>query len=189
VNYFLLGPSGVGKTRFGDWLEAERKYHHMRVDNGDQDSELGKEPTLLKLWMQGNPKSPFETSPSFIELAEPFSNELQKCAQANGKKNGCVLTFWSYIVFAPSEIDALAKHNIVVKYLYGPKEKCIDAAFSRDAAKWSHDKDRARAHWCEHNKTYQRMGGPGLSSYRADVFKPSGDRLSPEEIVARLAID
>ena len=43
--------------------------------------------------MQGNPKI-FETSPLFLEVAEPFSDELQKCAEANGKESGCVLTFW-----------------------------------------------------------------------------------------------
>ena len=122
MHYFLLGPSGVGKTRFGNWLEGKpkRPYHHIRVDNGDQGSELQKELRLWKLWMQGNPKI-FETSPLFLEVAGPFSDELQKCAEANGKENGCVLTFWSYTVFGPSEIDSLAKHNITVRYLYGPK--------------------------------------------------------------------
>ena len=49
MHYFLLGPSGVGKTRFGNWLEGKRKrpYDHIRVDNGDQGSELQKE---LRLW-------------------------------------------------------------------------------------------------------------------------------------------
>jgi hypothetical protein len=50
MHYFLLGPSGVGKTWFGDWLAANRHYHHIRVDNGDQGSELQKEPGLWGLW-------------------------------------------------------------------------------------------------------------------------------------------
>jgi hypothetical protein len=119
MHYFLLGPSGVGKTWFGNWLEANLRYHHIRVDNGD-DSELPQEPRLWELWKQGNPKI-IETAPSFIDLAGLFSDELLKCAKANRKK-GCVLTFWSYTVFAPGEIDSLARHNISVKYLYGPKE-------------------------------------------------------------------
>ena len=36
-------------------------------------------------------------------------------------------------MFGPSEIDSLAKHNITVRYLYGPKEKCIEAAVSRES--------------------------------------------------------
>jgi hypothetical protein len=186
MHYFLLGPSGVGKTWFGNWLEAERGYHHIRVDDGDRGSELQKEPRLWRSWNRGDHRV-FEASPTFIEVAAPFSDGLQKCAETKGKK-GCVLTFWSYTVFPPKDIDVLAKHNIVVRYLYGPKEKCIDAAFTRDTAKWSHDEDRARAHWCEHNKTYQRMGGPGLSDYRADIIEPSGKRLSGEEIAGPLRI-
>ena len=187
MHYFLLGPSGVGKTYFGNWLEANRQYHHIRVDNGDHGSELQREKRLWSLWQQGNPKTPFETSPLFIQLGAQFSDELQRCAERNGKDD-CVLTFWSYTVFAPSEIEALAGYNIVVRYLYGPKEKCIDSAFGRDAEKWSHDKGQARAHWCKHNKTHQRMGGPGLSDYRADIIEPAGSRLSGEEIAQLLNI-
>jgi hypothetical protein len=183
MHYFLLGPSGVGKTRFGNWLEANLRYHHIRVDNGDG-SELSQEPRLWELWKRGNPKI-IETAPSFIDVAGLFSDELQKCADANGKK-GCVLTFWSYTVFPPNEIDSLAKHNIAVKYLYGPKENCIEAAISREAANGRADRDRA--HWCTHNRTYQRMGGPGLSSYRADIITSSGERLSGEKISEILKI-
>ena len=188
MHYFLHGPSGVGKTRFGNWLEGNRKYHyhHIRVDNGDQESELRKEERLWELWKRGNPKI-IETAPSFIDVAGPFSEELQKCAEANGKK-GCVLTFWSYTVFAPNEIDSLAKHhNIAVKYLYGPKENCIEAAVSREAANGHPERDRA--YWCQHNRTYQRIGGPGLSSYRTDIIKPSGGWLTENEIVDLLKIE
>jgi hypothetical protein len=97
MHYFLLGPSGVGKTWLGNWLEAKRQFHHIRVDNGDQDSELLKEEKLWELWRQGNPEI-IVASPSFIPLAGRFSDELQKCATINGKK-GCLLTFWSSIVF------------------------------------------------------------------------------------------
>ena len=187
MHYFLLGPSGAGKPFLGNWLAANRQFHHIQVDNGDDHSELEqKEPTLWKLWVQGNPKTPFETSPLFIDVANKFSDELQKCAKANSKPAGCVLTFWSYTVFGPSEINALAKHNIAVRYLYGPKEKCIEAAFGRDPAKWSQDEAPARAHWCQHNQTYQRIGGPGLSECRVDAFQPSGDRRSEFEIAAEL---
>ena len=88
MHYFLLGPSGVGKTWFGDWLAANRHYHHIRVDNGDQGNELLKEPRLWDLWMRGNHKI-FETAPTFIDVAGPFGDELQKCAETNGKKRLC----------------------------------------------------------------------------------------------------
>lgn len=188
MHYFLLGPSGVGKTHFGNWLEIERGYHHIRVDNGEGNELQEQEPRLWKLWVRGNPKTPFETSPLFLEVAGSFSDELKKCAEAHGKESGCVLTFWSYTVFGPGEINSLAKHSIIVRYLYGSEEKCIEDSFIRDAAKWSHDKVRARAHWCKHNRTYQRMGGPGLAEYRVDVIEPSGRRLNETEIADLLKI-
>jgi hypothetical protein len=89
-------------------------------------------------------------------------------------------------VFPPKDIDALAKRNITVRYLYGPKENCIEAAVGREAANGHPERDGA--HWCRHNRTYQRIGGPGLSSYRADIFKPSGERLGGEEIADLLKI-
>jgi hypothetical protein len=187
MHYFLLGPSGVGKTHFGNWLEAKRGYHHIRVDDGDQGSQLQREePTLWALWQRGHHRA-YEASPTFVEVAAPFRDGLRKCAETKGKK-GCVLTFWSYTVFPPNDIDALVKHDITVKYLYGPKEECIAAAFSRDAAKWSHDKGQARAHWCQYNPTYQRIGGPGLAEYRVDIFEPSGERLSEVEIAGLMSI-
>ena len=40
MHYFLLGPSGVGKTTFADRLQANRNYHHIAVDRGDQPNGL-----------------------------------------------------------------------------------------------------------------------------------------------------
>jgi hypothetical protein len=41
----------------------------------------------------------------------------------------------------------------------------------------------------KHNRTYQRIGGPGLPSYRADIIKPSDEWLTENEIVALLKIE
>jgi hypothetical protein len=171
MHYFLLGPSGVGKTRFGNWLEANRQYFHLAVDRGDPPNNGLKAEGLWDLWgvlLQGNPA--------------PFARALQERAKTEGKK-GCVLTFYSVDVFAPDEIDRLAKHDIAVWYLYGPKEFCIEAYVSRE-----NHPDKDRAFWCQNNRTYQRMGGPGLSSYRADIIEPSGKRLTEEEIAELLKI-
>jgi hypothetical protein len=170
MHYFLLGPSGVGKTTFGDWLQAQRQYLHIAVDRGDEVDCLTAE-GLIESWhklTQGDPA--------------PFASALQDRAEANGKK-GCALTFWSVVFCEPHVIEALAKHDIAVWYLYGPKELCIGAFIGRE-----NRPDRDRAFWCKNNKTYQRMGGPGLSSYRADIIEPSGRRLGGEEIAGLLRI-
>jgi hypothetical protein len=169
MHYFLLGPSGVGKTTFGDWLQENLQYLHVAVDRGDKPNGLIAE-GLTESWrklLQGDPA--------------PFARELHE--RAKGKK-GCVLTFYSVDIFAPDEIDRLAEHNIAVWYLYGPKEFCIEAYVGRE-----NRPDRDRAFWCQNNRTYQRMGGPGLSSYRADIIKSSGERLTGSEIAKLLKIE
>jgi hypothetical protein len=49
MHYLLLGPSGVGKTMFGNWLEANRQYDHLAVDRGDETDGLTAE-GLIALW-------------------------------------------------------------------------------------------------------------------------------------------
>jgi|HubBroStandDraft_6_1064221.scaffolds.fasta_scaffold45863_5 adenylate kinase family enzyme len=49
MHYFLLGPSGVGKTTFGDWLQDNCQYLHIPVDRGDRDNGLVTE-GLIELW-------------------------------------------------------------------------------------------------------------------------------------------
>jgi hypothetical protein len=167
MHYFLLGPSGVGKTTFGNWLQDNRQYLHIPADRGDGYGGLVAE-RLWGLWIklkQGDPK--------------PFADELQ--ARAKGK-NGSVLSFPSAEFFEPKQIDNLAAYDIAVRYLYGPKEACM-AEYNRRENRQVGDRI-----WCQWNRNYQRMGGPGLSEYRADIIEASGKRLSGEEIAGLLKI-
>src|SRR5262245_55884084 len=109
MHYFLLGPSGVGKTTFGDWLEANRQYSHLAVDRGNQTDGLTAE-GLIGLWN------------NLLPDPAPFARKLQERAQTEGKK-GCVLTFPSITFFVLGWIDHVANHDMAVRYLYGPKEK------------------------------------------------------------------
>ena len=119
MHYFLFGPSGVGKTRFGDWLQDNLQYLNIPVDRGDQDNGLITE-GLIELWnklLEGDPA--------------PFSGELQGRAESKGEK-GCVLAFYSVDFLAPYAIGRLAKHDIAGRYLYGPKESCIESYVRRE---------------------------------------------------------
>jgi hypothetical protein len=170
MHYFLLGPSGVGKTTFGDWLHIYREYLHIAIDCGDTDGMIAE--GLAEPWAklrQGDPA--------------PFTLELQERAKAKGMK-GCVLTFWSVIFISPDTIGWLAKYDIAVRYLYGPKELCIQSFVRREARP-----DRNRAFWSENNKSYEAMGGLELAPYRANVIKPSGERLTGSEIAKLLKIE
>ena len=147
MHYFLLGPSGVGKTTFGDWLQDNRQYLHIPVDRGDQDNGLVTE-GLIELWNK------------LLEGAPPFNSELEDRARTKGE-NGCVLTFYSVDFLTPHAIDRLAKDNIAVWYLYGPKELCIESYVRRE-----NRPDRDRAFWCQNNRLYEKDGrsrvGPAL---------------------------
>ena len=128
MHYFLLGPSGVGKTWFGNWLQDEREYLHILIDRPDGKDGL-KEEGLDELWNKG--------------LAA-FAGELQNRAETEGK-NGCVLTVPSVNVFQVEFIDQLARHGIEVRYLYCPKEKCVEAFIDREE-RAGQSRLRARRH-------------------------------------------
>jgi hypothetical protein len=168
----LLGPSGVGKTTFGDWLGANRRfrYLHIDIDGGGKTDVLTAE-GLKESWgklERGDPA--------------PVARKLQDRAKAKGEQD-CVLTFPSVTFFGPWWIDHLAKHNIGVRYLYGPKELCIEEYVLREP-------DRDRAFWSTNNEeNYKKIGAPELTPYRADIIKPSGERLSCEEIAELLKIE
>ena len=90
MHYFLLGPSGVGKTRFANWLRANRGYLHIPIDRGDQGNGLIAE-GLVDLWKELNDGNP-----------APFARELDKRAKA-ANKAGCVLDFLERLFFRPKE--------------------------------------------------------------------------------------
>ena len=172
MHYFLLGPSGVGKTTFGDWLGANRRfrYLHIDVDGAGKTDALTAE-GLKESWdklAQGDPA--------------PLARKLQNLAKAKGE-DGCVLTFPSVTHFGIWWIHLLGKHNIAVRYLYGPKELCIEEYVLREP-------DRDRAFWSTNNdEIYEKVGASELIPYRADIIRPSGERLSLEEIAKLLKIE
>ncbi len=171
MHYFLLGPSGVGKTWFGNWLQDERGYLHILIDRPDGKDGL-KEEGLEESWKEG-----------FAAFAE----ELQSRAETEDK-NGCVLTVPSVNVFPVEIIGQLAGHGIGVRYLYGPKEKCIEEFVNREKREGHPERDRN--FWSTNNEPYYgQIGAPELAPYRGDVITPSGARLSGEEIAKLLNIE
>jgi hypothetical protein len=174
MHCFLLGPSGVGKTRFANWLRANRGYLHIPIDRGDQGNGLIEE-GLVDLWKELNDGNP-----------APFARELNKRANA-AKKTSCVLDFWSVCFFDRKNIDDVAKHGIAIRYLYGPKENCIRAFVDRETK--NNHPDRDRTFWFTYNTLYDKMGGSDLDLYRVNVFKPSGKRLRGKQIADILEIE
>jgi hypothetical protein len=99
-------------------------------------------------------------------------------AETEGKI-GCVLTVPSVNVFQVEFIDQLAGHGIGVRYLYGPKEKCIEAFIDREKREGHAERDRD--FWSTNNEPYyEEMGAPEMTPYRADIInvRRSADWMS-----------
>jgi hypothetical protein len=172
MHYFLLGPSGVGKTCFGNWLQDNRKYLHIPIDRGDEGSGWELE-GFKELWEK--------------EDLSPFASELDNRAKTS-RKDGCVLTFPSVDFLDSHSIVTLAGYSIAVRYLYGDKEKCIEAFVNREKAAGHPERDRA--FWSTNNEdNYRKIAGDELKDYRADIINASGKRLSGEKIAKILKIE
>ena len=79
MHYLLLGPSGVGKTTFGDWLGANRgfRYLHIDVDGGGKTDALTAE-GLKESWDKLAQKDP-----------APFARKLQNLAKLKARTGVC----------------------------------------------------------------------------------------------------
>jgi len=172
MHYFLSGPSGIGKTRFGNWL-ANHGYDHVLVDPGDGSFRLPQE--LVDPWQRRD--------------FEGIANELDNRAKAQDKTKGCVLTFRSVDFFPLIVIELCAEHGIAVRYLYGDKEKCFESYAERETRD-GRPVNARRDFWERFNNVnYVKIGALELKDYRVDVFNRSGTRRSEEEIAELLKIE
>jgi hypothetical protein len=169
MHFFIFGPSGVGKTTFGDWI-GKRKYRHIPIDRGGRGNGLEADCLVHQFnqLLQGNPVA--------------FVRELDARAKAAGKL-GCVLTFWSTYCWGPG-VAYLGTHGIAVWYLYAPKEWCIEAAHRRETE--DGHPCRGRSHWCKYNQTYDRMGEHDLAPHRVDVLDAAGNYLPSAKIARKM---
>jgi hypothetical protein len=168
MHYFIFGPSGVGKTSFGKFLQRTGIYRHIPIDLGlDGDGMVSA--GLKEAWDR------FCTGD-----IGPFIQQLDALA---GGTRGCVLTFNSYFVYSRDIVEALAPHSIAVRYLYAPKEHCINAYLKRERRKGG-DPRASREFWESNNKTYEAMCGDALAPYRVDVITPAGN-YRPRSRIAR----
>lgn len=169
--WFILGPSGVGKSSFGEYMAQAKNWLHLEIDqfpNGDGiDIHNLREP-----WNR------------FFFNKDPSASvaELTRRITSPGRA-GCVATFPGGLVLSPEHIRVCRK-SIGIFYLYGSAAQCINAFLDRE-------KETGRRlsfeHWVTNNyKTYLKMSAPGFEHNRVHVFTHMGKRRSHYDIFSEL---
>ena len=175
-HYFILGPSGVGKTTLGDFIADHQKYLHLRIDTGVAGEDGIDVERLRKQWdillRTGN--------------FDPLVQELDKRA-LDAEKVGCILTFSSCLIFSKEGIALAESNNVLVRYLYGPRDKCIEAFISREVKNGHPERDEN--FWLQVNPYYHDIGQPAFARYRIQVFDNFGNHLSCKEVAELMGVN
>lgn len=166
---FVLGPSGVGKSKFGEYLSKQHRWLHLEIDqypNGDG----------IDIHNLRGPWDLFCKSKNSADLAV----ELRKRAKDRHRK-GCVLSFPSGVVLPPEHISAAEKESIRVTYLYGSAAHCINAFLERERESGH---NLGVDHWLTNNReTYLVMSRPEFERYRTHVFTIRGKHRSHANVL------
>jgi len=175
-HYFILGPSGVGKTTFGDFVAQRGKYLHLKIDTGIEGENGIDVEGIRDQW------DILASEHDFVPLALKLNRRA-----ADAAVQGCILTFPSGIVFDQNEIRTADKYHIAIRYLFASKERCISAFIKRESKDGFPEHDRQ--YWAANNKTYETIGGLPLAPYRVQVYDWFDNHLSCKEIAERLNIN
>lgn len=168
-----MGPSGVGKTTLGDAIAEHSDYAHLVIDRGVPGHSGIDEYGLSSTWEDFY----------YRQRIAPLAQELNRRAEHH-KLPGFVLTFSSSVCIEPKSIAAAQKHNVFIRYLYAPREKCIES-FIRRERKVGHF-ERTREFWARNNAAYETMGRKNLREYHLNACDDSGERLSTKQLMKNL---
>jgi shikimate kinase len=165
---FLLGPSGVGKSSFGKYLEQSQGWMHLEIDEYPNDGidihGLRKEWNLF--YNHCNIKS--------------LANNLHKRFIATDSAN-CVLTFPGNLILSHQHIKA-CESVIHICYLYGSLAHCINTFLQRERES---GRNLDFNHWiCNNRESYLEISKPFFESFRIHVFTHDGCHRSYDEIYA-----
>ena len=164
---FILGLSGVGKSKLGEWVEKDLNFLHI-----EQDSTQG---NGIDIW---GLRSDWDI---YLSHKEPsgLAKTVRERARKEGR-NGAILTFDSTVSLSPQEIDTAQNAGILTVILYGTDEDCLNAYLERERQSGrNYDKDR----WIKYNAhSYAKFSRPEYAPYRVMVFE-NHDRKSREHLV------
>jgi hypothetical protein len=192
-HYLIFGPSGVGKTSFGNFLGGTGKYVHLDFDRYKEGKYGIGEEKLTSEWSL------------LCECQDPSAlREILNDRASN--KFGCIMTFASaFYFFGPAleclkcnklsfhfssnAIELLDGYDLHCVYLLGTAEQCTEAYINREIVCGERDRTSLRADWERFNRIpYERMTAKSLAKYRIDVFDAAGNRRSHESVADQMGI-
>jgi hypothetical protein len=175
--WLILGPSGAGKTSFGQFLATEKNWLNLEID---QFTHPGDPPVDgINYHHLRAPWDRFYAHHDASDLHSEISTRI-----ACQEKVGCILTFPSGVVLSTAHLQASIMF-LSVWVLYGTAADCMQAFLKREAVL---SRGLDLNHWINNNwQTYFLFSLPPLGPHRVNVFTPQGDRRSHADTFDELA--
>jgi adenylate kinase family enzyme len=169
--WFILGPSGVGKSTFSIYLSHQLDWHHLETDNPVAHDDWKDNYGLKEKWVS------YLKNDDGRLLVEKLTKLFVEADKA-----GVIVSLPSY----PLSLKHIrvVKDNIRIVYLYGNEENCLRSFRDRESKK-PRGLDDSHLHGCNDplfNPTWQA----DLLPYRIDMFNEYGVRRKKEEVFAEL---
>jgi gluconate kinase len=167
--WLILGPSGVGKSCFAQYLQ--RKLHRLYLEIDQFPRGDGIDIHDLR-----EPWDMFLGRMDATALAEELCKRAKEANVA-----GCILSFPSGLVLSPKHIDAARTSSVKVIYLYGTAADCISAFLERERQS---GRNLDIHHWLDNNtQPYMAMSRPEFARHRFHMFDEDGKRREHSDIL------
>jgi len=165
---FILGPSGVGKSSFGGYLESQHSWLHLEADPAS-----GGGIEFLEL------RTEWDAFFRYKQIS-PLESKLRKRTREIGAA-GCVITFSGSVVLDKHQISLAQNASIELACLYGAEEFCLRAFNKRERES---GRRLAQSHWLKYSPPiFEWMEQSFAKDLRINVFDEAGNRRSAREIL------
>lgn len=165
----ISGPSGVGKSTFGQYLESQ-DWMYLEADLTDADGidVLGLRNPWDAFWEKYD--------------ARPLSSELTERKNKEGKA-GVVLSLPSCAIPSPAHLIK-SQDLMSIRFLYGAPSYCLAAFLSRESGS---GRGLDEAHWKQNNeRVFSTLCNTEYIPYRINVFETDGGRIPWETVLSAI---